>query len=325
MQSGQKDSKSNSSATLPSMAASYGARAEMRETNRLGQKSSESQTRLPAKRRRVRMSGAARRRRKKQREAMKEAERTAFLALSASISGGLATAARNVSTAGPSLKYARNREMDEYSPDAPPVKRLKIDDEKPHDQATSDLREIAVVPVDYPDKKLDANEVALIRRLIKLRILGLANGTKTPTFKAAWEWEGTLIFGCNDEHTRDWLKSFMSEIIVKEKVPVRALPADELFGRHHVVVHVEDPEMSVKESLEFLHRQNKELLVNEWVIACRKSRDAVRSHFSALVSGRSLKVLEGLSFKPFCGLSQVTVKLLKKERMKEDPGYVAES
>jgi hypothetical protein len=53
----------------------------------------------------------------------------------------------------------------------------------------------------------------------------------------------------------------------------------ELPKRHRVVVHVEDPEMSVKETLEPLDRQNKGLAPSEWIVVRgNESRDSTSAH-----------------------------------------------
>jgi hypothetical protein len=69
-----------------------------------------------------------------------------------------------------------------------------------------------------------------------------------------------------------------------------------------LVVHVEDPEMTVKESVVLLDRQNEGLDTDGWVIArSSESRDATSSHFTALISDGPLEVLKTLSFKTWPG------------------------
>ncbi|XP_032678494.1 uncharacterized protein LOC116847514 [Odontomachus brunneus] len=90
--------------------------------------------------------------------------------------------------------------------------------------------------------------------------------------------------------------------------------ADKLFKRHRIVVHVRDPKMSVKETLNFLDRQNGGLAASEWIVARgSESKNAASSPFSALTGDRMLEVLKDLNFKPFCGLGQVTVKVASEK------------
>jgi hypothetical protein len=87
------------------------------------------------------------------------------------------------------------------------------------------------------------------------------------------------------------------------RLQLRALGVDELPKRHRVVVHVEDPEMSVKETLELLDRQNKGLASSEWIVVTGgESRDAKSAHFAALIGDRPLEKLKALNFKPYCNI-----------------------
>jgi hypothetical protein len=80
------------------------------------------------------------------------------------------------------------------------------------------------------------------------------------------------------------------------------------------VVHVEDPDMTVKESLVLLDRQNEGLDTDDWVIARgSKSRDAANSHFTALIGDGPLEVLKAVSFKPYLGLGWETIMLSGKK------------
>jgi hypothetical protein len=81
------------------------------------------------------------------------------------------------------------------------------------------------------------------------------------------------------------------------------------------VVHVEDPEISVKETLEPLDRQNKGLASSEWIVVrSSERRDATSAHFAALIGDRPLEELKALNFKPYCGLGRATIKLPVKAR-----------
>ena len=81
-----------------------------------------------------------------------------------------------------------------------------------------------------------------------------------------------------------------------------------------LVVHVEDPEMSVKESLVLLDRQNEGLDADDWVIARgSESKYSTSSHFTALIGNGPLEVLKALSFKPYLGLGWETIRLTGKK------------
>ena len=81
---------------------------------------------------------------------------------------------------------------------------------------------------------------------------------------------------------------------------------------------IEDPEMTVKESLKLPDKQNECLATNEWVITRgTDSRDAMSSHFAALISDEPLEALKALNFQPYCGLGWATIRLSGKECKEE--------
>lgn len=81
-----------------------------------------------------------------------------------------------------------------------------------------------------------------------------------------------------------------------------------------LVVHVEDPEMTVKESSVLLDRQNEVLDTDDWVIARgSESTDDTSSHFIALIGDGPLEVLKALSFKPYLRLGWETIRLTGKK------------
>jgi hypothetical protein len=62
------------------------------------------------------------------------------------------------------------------------------------------------------------------------------------------------------------------------------------------MVQTGKPEMTVKESLDLLDRQNEGLVTGKWVIAMGgNSRVAMSSHFMALVNDRPLEALTALN------------------------------
>jgi len=261
------------------------------------------------KKTRVRYSGAARRRYQKQREKERaEKAQTSSPAVDALLTdrGGSAGAGtpKRVRPEHNTPSPSENRQS----------KKPKVQDQGSYAQAIKGLTRIALVLEGYPDKKLGADGVGEIRRLIRGRILALPDDAPAPTFTSTWEREGAMIFCCANQTSADWLQSLSAELKV-EGVPLRVLPAGELPKRHRVVVHVEEPDLTAEETVKLLDRQNTGLAAREWVVVRgSESRDAKSAHFAALVSDSSLEALKTCGSKPFCGLGRATVKLLDKER-----------
>jgi hypothetical protein len=144
-------------------------------------------------------------------------------------------------------------------------KKPKVPEQRTYAQVAAGINRVATVPMAYPDRKFDEEEVALLKESVKGRILDLVKDTKAPIFQGTSDRDGAVIFNCADVETVEWLKSLTTVLMIKEGV-LRAVGVDELPKRHRVVVHVEDPEMSVKETLELLDRQNKGLGTSEWIV-----------------------------------------------------------
>lgn len=251
---------------------------------------------------RVRYSGAARRRYKKLQK-----EKEAIKAQSSLID------VPNSET-GETPAVTPKRVQPEFSsPTDIQSKRPKISD--PESYTPKGFVKLALTLEGYPDKRLGVAECSMIKKLIRDRILELPEGTKAPTFSGSWERDGALVFTCTDEQSGDWLKNLDLKF---EEGFLRVLPFDELPKRHRVVVHVEEPDVSVEEVLRLLGKQNMGLATNHWiVIRGSESRDATSTHFACLVGDSSLEVLKTCNFKPFCGLGRAAIRWLEKERKKD--------
>ena len=266
---------------------------------------------------RVRYSGAARRRYKKQMQIQAEG---AVTATNTTPPGTVSDPeAKGGSGQVRTEKRPRPEPTSTPSPsNRQPDKRPRVNDQRTFAQAAKGIIRLAVVTDGYPDKKLGDGEVSGIRKLIRGRIIALQKGTRAPTFTGSWVRDGALVFACANEESADWLKSLSADLSLGN-VPLRVLPADELPKRHRVVVHVEEPDLSVKEAIELLDRQNAGLALGDWVVSGgSERRDASSTHFACLVGAESLGALKACGYRPFCGSTRATVKLLAK-RHGEDP------
>lgn len=116
----------------------------------------------------------------------------------------------------------------------------------------------------YPNRKFEDDEVFLLKRLNKGLILDLVKNTKATTYQGISDRDGAVILNCADEETAEWLKTI--ELSFKEVLQLRPLEVDELPKTHRVFVHMEDPEMTTKEALELIDKQNKNLASHEWFV-----------------------------------------------------------
>lgn len=193
-------------------------------------------------------------------------------------------------------------------------KKPRTNEQGSYSQATRGLVKLAVVADGFPETRLGPGEVEIIRKMIRGRILGLPQGTKAPTFTGFWERDGAIVVACANEETGGWLKSLTLELEIGGK-PLRVLPLEALPKRHRVVVHVEEPDVTVEEAIKLLDRQNEGLEASGWIVARGSgSRDASSAHFACLIGDSSLEALKKTGLRPFCGLGRATVRLLARDK-----------
>jgi hypothetical protein len=307
-----EENKNRYEAVLQGVATLCSERPKESKKENLGKQPAEAQPQESTTTRK-RYSGAARHRYKKQQQ--REAGEWAVQA------GTQQTNAAAISPGpgeqGPSRAVKCSR-LDSSIPSPSGVqvtKKPKVPEQRTYAQAAAGINRVAIVPMAYPDRRFDEEEVALLKESVKGHILDLVMGTKAPIFQGTSDRDGAVIFNCADVETVEWLKSLTTVLTIKEGLQLRAVGVNELPKCHRIVVHVEDPKMSVKETLDLLDRQNKGLASSGWIVVRgSKSRDTTNTHFAALIGDRPLQELKALNFKPYCGLGLATIKLPAKAR-----------
>jgi hypothetical protein len=307
-----KEIENRYEAVLQGVATLCSERLKESKKEDLGKEPAEAQPQESATTRK-RYSGAARRRHKKQQQ--REAGERAVQAVTQQTDA----AAISPGSGKQGLSRAVKRSWLDSSIPSPSgeqiTKKPKVPEQRTYAQTAAGINRVAIVPKAYPDKRFDEEEVALLKETVTGCILDLVMGTKAPIFQGTSERDGAVIFNCADIETVEWLKSLTTALTIKEGLQLRAVGVDELPKRHRVVVHVEDPKMSVKQILDLLDRQNEGLTSSEWVVVRgSESMDATSAHFAALIGDRPLERLKALNFKPYCGLGQASIKLPAKAR-----------
>lgn len=278
---------------------------------------------------RPRLSGAAKRRLAKQRKAAQGApssvptssgQRSGVVAqgalpqVPAAPKQGLEGGGRGGSVGTP--KRTRPVHTTPSPSDVRQDKRPRVTAQGSFAQAAKGLVRVALILEGYPDKKLGAGEVALIRRMIRARILDRVGATRAPTFTGSWERDGAMVVSCADSFSEEWVKNLSSEIKIGES-SLRAVSEAELPKRHRVVVHVEEPDIKVEESLRLLDLQNSGLAAGEWVVGLGGvKQEANGIHFTCLVGGSSLEAIRKCGSRPFCGLGRAHITWSDRDREK---------
>ncbi|XP_043273933.1 uncharacterized protein [Venturia canescens] len=193
-------------------------------------------------------------------------------------------------------------------------KEPRLNDYGSYAQIKEGIIKLAIVMEGFPANQLGPKEVEKIRKIIRERILEVPQGTKVPTFTDFCERNGALIVSCADEQTKDWLNSFFLETPMDGKL-LRVLLPEEFQKRYQVVVHVKEADISTEEAIKLLDRQNVGLGTDDWaVVKDSESRDASSTHFACFIGGKSLEALRKCDFRPFCGLSRASIRLVDKDK-----------
>ena len=86
-------------------------------------------------------------------------------------------------------------------------KKPTVPEQTTYAQVTSNLIRVANIPMAYPDRKLEDQEVVLLKRSIKGCILDLVKGTRAPVFQCTSDRDNAVTFNCVDKETVKWLKA----------------------------------------------------------------------------------------------------------------------
>lgn len=183
---------------------------------------------------------------------------------------------------------------------------------------TSNFFKMAIALMEFPERKLNSNEVSGVRRLVMKHILSMSKETcaRFPCFYNNTEWHGTIIFNCANKETSEWLSNLTPKLTLDDGVQLRILDIDKLSKYHRAIIYVNES-MITKDLLYFLEKQNEGLVTNDWIFfPGNESRDA-KNRFVVYFGDSSLEVLKALEFRPFCGLERAVIKLINKEIKKE--------
>lgn len=183
---------------------------------------------------------------------------------------------------------------------------------------TSDFFKMAIAPMEYPERKLNSNEISVVRRLVRKHMLSMSMETcaRFPCFYSNTEWHGVIIFNCANKETSKWLSNLTPKLTLDDGVQLRVLDIDKLSKYHRAIIYVGDSAIT-KDLLFFLERQNEGLVTDDWIFfPGNESRD-VKNRFVVYFGDTSLEVLKRLEFRPFCGLERAVIKLINKENKKK--------
>ena len=75
----------------------------------------------------------------------------------------------------------------------------------------------------YLNRMFTDEDIVLLKRSVKGRIIDLVKGIKAPIFQGTSDTDGEVMFNCADVEAAEWLKSLTTVITIKEGLQLRAL------------------------------------------------------------------------------------------------------
>lgn len=200
-------------------------------------------------------------------------------------------------------------------------KESEVNETSNSNVAVTDFFEMAIVPKEYPERKLNSNEVSVVRRLVLEHILSMSKKAcaKFPRFHSNTERNGLIIFNCANKETCEWLSNLTPKLTLDDGIQLCIVNIDKLSKYHRAIIYVDDSTIT-KDLLYFLEKQNEGLITNDWIFF-PNSRDA-KNRSIVYFGDTSLEILKALEFRPFCGLERAVIKLTKenKKKVNEEAG-----
>ncbi|CAH2007872.1 unnamed protein product [Acanthoscelides obtectus] len=168
---------------------------------------------------------------------------------------------------------------------------------------------MGVAHSDHPSTMLTDQQCELIENNLLYEILKCENG-KGPKFKGVYIEENVVWFTVANDSSVTWLYETIPHFRLWPRASLKVGRPSEIKGLIRVAASLPKAlnEMDESNILQLLKSQNKGLNTEKWNILKRLSDGAGRILIFHIDS-ESLKVLQGLSFRPFLGLTRVSFKI----------------
>lgn len=260
--------------------------------------------------RRKPLSGAARRKLKKAREAA---------AGKPSGSAGNQGGGDGSGGQGPRTKTKRQRE----SKDTPPTDRR--DRKRPRAAGTertsfaavvSNLPRLAIIQAGLREEITKEQSI-----LVQEGLMGIVDeipcGGFIPRFQETYLHRGVLKVVCADQQTATWLRDQVVNLRKWEGADLQVVDMDDLPKYVRVMAWLPGPAVETATALKRLEKQNPGLRTDRWVIHERQEDPSKGVRLVLGVEDKILPVLQALAMRPYLGMGRAVFQLLGA-RPKED-------
>lgn len=262
----------------------------------------------------VRLSGAARRKLKKLKEGKAQPD-----------TGGFEQPGQvehNPSTKGKSGTTKRLRPTSE----TPPAVRQNLKRPRGLSKPGVSFRDVltatkmAIIKEEYPEAKLDGEEVRDILKEILRKTDGILEGEPLPLLRNFTVQDGVLIYFCDDETTCNWLKANLNGQKLKEGLTLKVMEARDLPKLVKVAFRTKDNETrDPKVLLKRMKMLNPGMKTEHWKVL-DKQVDEVGQRLILLVDQDSAKVIKEANMAAYTGLDRGLFKILTNPYKQEKAG-----
>lgn len=200
-------------------------------------------------------------------------------------------------------------------------KRPRTDPELPagHDPAggarsyreAASAIKLAVVPDNFPDSKITEEQRVIIEDELMDHFKILENGY-FPSFSGSYLERGAVIISCRDELTKDWVTATIAERKpLGEDLPLKVGLRKEILRANKVFFRAPArlSNRSTEQVIDFLEKQNPDLLVKDWRIVAAKP-DSRGQGFVCFVDDACLELIKKAGLRACVGLWQVSLVIM---------------
>lgn len=251
-----------------------------------------------------RLSGAERKRRRREREAMLRAGSTAHPGPS-SLPTGV------VSGAEPKTpKRTRSSTATPPSAGTQPVKRPKgIVPEVSYSEALATFK-MAIVGTSYPDDKLIESDIGHIQAAILRGLDGAQSGEPLPLLRTFSLQDGALIYYCEDQNSCLWLQKCLNGTTIRDNFVLKVMDAKELPKPVKVAFRTRDLTTSdPKVLLRRVQLLNQGLCTEHWKVV-NKQTDPTGQRLILLIDQESAAKISEKGLTAYTGVDKGQFKIL---------------
>lgn len=257
------------------------------------------------------LSGAAKRRRARERKGEDQARAQARDGLPPAIPGTSSSASpRTPDEGAPGNSGSKRRRGPNETPQSAEEakKKRRVQGTLAYASAADPLTRV-VVAEGYPEAVLSAEQVVQLRGAVFKEIQGIREGT-LPRFDSTSPRAGAAVVRCADAESLRWLESRIGDIVPWEGARLRVVGLESLQKQVRAAVWVPGPPEPAAAVLGLLERQNPGITTSGWRVHAENVGATCEGRNLILgIPESSVLKLKALDFRPYLGMDRVTFRV----------------